>query len=202
MADRRRRPAAGRRWRSHAVLLSYYLGRPSKVREGLLAGAILALTHVGTAVLLVLAGVAVISRAFAAGGRSPGFETASSAMIALIGVFLLWQALGSRHQLHGRDGKALAVVTGLVPCPLTTFILGYALARGMLATGLAVTAAMAAGMIVTIAVVAVTGVLARARFMALLVRTERWRHRLGKVLEIGSSVAVLGLGIWSFFRSL
>jgi len=37
------------------VLLSYYLGQPSKVREGFVAGVILALTHVGTAVLLVLA---------------------------------------------------------------------------------------------------------------------------------------------------
>ncbi len=184
------------------VLLSYYLGQPSKVREGFVAGVILALTHVGTAVLLVLAGVAVISRAFAAGGRTPAFVTASSAMIALVGVFLLWRALGSRHQLHGRDGKALAVVTGLIPCPLTTFILGYALARGMLAAGLAVTGAMAAGMIVTIAGVAVAGVLARDRLMAVLARTEWWRHRLGKALEIGSSVAVLGLGILSFFRSL
>src|SRR6266536_1270335 len=106
-------------------------------------------------------GVAVISRAFAVGGRSPAFETASSAMIALIGVFLLWQAAGSRHQLHGRDGMALAFVTGLIPCPLTTFIMSYALAHGMLASGLAVTAAMATGMIVTIAGVAVAGVLAR-----------------------------------------
>ncbi len=123
-------------------------------------------------------------------------------MIALIGVFLLWQAAGSRHQLHGRDGMALAFVTGLIPCPLTTFIMSYALAHGMLASGLAVTAAMATGMIVTIAGVAVAGVLARDRFMALLVRTEWWRHRLGKALEIGSSVAVLGLGIWSFFQTL
>jgi len=37
------------------VLLSYYLGQPSKMREGLVAGVILTLTHVGTAVLLVLA---------------------------------------------------------------------------------------------------------------------------------------------------
>jgi nickel/cobalt exporter len=30
----------------------------------------------------------------------------------------------------------------MIPCPLTTFIMSYALARGMLAAGLAVTAAL------------------------------------------------------------
>src|SRR5271166_6431790 len=67
------------------VLLSYYLGRPARIRQGLVAGVMLALTHVGMAVVLVLAAVAVISRAFASGGRTPAFEAASSVMIALIG---------------------------------------------------------------------------------------------------------------------
>ena len=49
-----------------------------------------------------------------------------------------------------KDGKTLAFVTGMIPCPLTTFIMSYALARGMLAAGLAVTAAMTLGMIATI----------------------------------------------------
>src|SRR6202521_5010049 len=47
------------------VLVSYHLGRPAKLREGIANGAILALTHVGLALVLVLAGFAVISRAFA-----------------------------------------------------------------------------------------------------------------------------------------
>jgi nickel/cobalt exporter len=54
------------------VLVSY-LGQPGRWRDGLATGAILALTHVGTAVILVLVGVAVISRAFAAGGRTQNF---------------------------------------------------------------------------------------------------------------------------------
>jgi len=42
------------------VLVSYHLGRPAKLREGIANGAILALTHVGLALVLVLAGFAVI----------------------------------------------------------------------------------------------------------------------------------------------
>ena len=46
-------------------------------------GSILAVTHVGLAIVLVLAGFAVISRAFAYGGRTPQFEAASGILIAL-----------------------------------------------------------------------------------------------------------------------
>jgi hypothetical protein len=53
------------------VLVSYHLGRPARLRGGHRQRCDPALTHVGLAVLLVLAGFAVISRAFALGGRTP-----------------------------------------------------------------------------------------------------------------------------------
>jgi len=43
--------------------VSYHLGQPGKLREGIANGAILTLTYVGLALVLVLAGFAVISRA-------------------------------------------------------------------------------------------------------------------------------------------
>ena len=118
------------------VLVSYHLGQPGKLRDGLANGAILAVTHVGLAVVLVLAGFAVISKVFALGGRTPQFELASGVLIIAIGGFLLWRSLKSDHHRSSRDGKSLAFVTGFIPCPLTTFIMSYALARGMLAAGL------------------------------------------------------------------
>jgi nickel/cobalt exporter len=182
------------------VLVSYHLGQPAKLREGIANGAILALTHVGLALILVLAGFAVISRAFAYGGRTPQFETASGVLIALIGAFLLWRSSRSDHT-HTKDGKMLAFVTGMIPCPLTTFIMSYALARGMLMAGLAVTAAMTVGMIATIGGIALAAAFARDRFMGLLDRTEGWRHRVGTVLELGGSVMVLVFGLWMVLSS-
>jgi hypothetical protein len=44
---------------------------------------------------------------------------------------------GLRDQLRARPPEE-----GMIPCPLTTFIMSYALARGMLAAGLTVTAAL------------------------------------------------------------
>ena len=176
------------------VLVSYHLGQPSKLWEGFGNGVILALTHVGLAVVLVLAGFAVISRAFAFGGRTPQFEVASGILITLIGAFLLWRSVRRRDHEHSRNGRTLAFVTGMIPCPLTTFVMSYALARGLMGAGLAVTAAMALGMIATIGGVALAAAFARGHFMSLLAETEAWRHRAGLVLEIGSSILVVALG--------
>src|SRR6476619_2357671 len=105
--------------------------QPGKLREGIANGAILTLTHVGLALVLVLAGFAVISKAFAQGGRTPQFEVASGAMVALIGAFLLRRSTRHDHHTHEHDGRTLALMTGMIPCPLTTFIMSYALARGL-----------------------------------------------------------------------
>jgi ABC-type nickel/cobalt efflux system permease component RcnA len=66
------------------VLISYHLGQPSNPTAAFTNGAVLALTHVGLAVALVLAGYAVISRAFAYGGRTPQFEAASGVLIITV----------------------------------------------------------------------------------------------------------------------
>jgi nickel/cobalt exporter len=145
--------------------------------------------------MFVLAGVAVISRSLAAGGRAPAFEIMSAALIALIGLYLVVRRIWPPAYDHARDGKTLAVATGLVPCPLTTFILTYALAKGKLAIGLAAVAGMLGGVIVTLVSFAVAAVVSRDQFMGLLSRTEGWRHKVGWGLEFAGALAVLLIGI-------
>ena len=176
------------------VLVSYHLGRPGRPVEGVLTGVLLALTHVGSAIIFVLAGVAVISRSLGAGGRAPAFELASAVMITLIGVLLVGKTLWVADHQHSRDGKTLAIATGLIPCPLTTLILTYALAKQKLAVGLAAVGGMLAGVIVTLVSFAVAAVMARSSFMSLLSRTEHWRAGVGWWLEFAGAVAVLLLG--------
>jgi nickel/cobalt transporter (NicO) family protein len=184
------------------VLVSYHLGQPARPIDGFANGAILALTHVGLALVLVLLGFAVISKVFAYGGRTPQFEAASGVLIALIGAFLLWRSLSTGHD-HAttRNGRTLAFVTGMIPCPLTTFVMSYPLARGILAAGLLVTAAMTVGMIAAIGGIVLAASLARSHFVELMFRTEGLRHKIGQALEIGGSIAVLGFGIWTILKA-
>jgi nickel/cobalt exporter len=83
-----------------------------------------------------------------------------------------------------------------VPCPLTTFIMVYAAAQGIVAAGLVVTAGMAIGMTVTIASFALAAVLLHDRFMGLMERTDRVRRQVGRGLEIGSAIAIIAFGTW------
>lgn len=182
------------------VLVTYHLGQPSRASAAFANGTILALTHVGLAVLLVGAGYIVISRAFAYGGRTPQFEAASGVLIILIGAYLLWTSLTHRHDCAPK-GRSLALATGMIPCPLTTFVLSYALARGVLASGLLVTVAMTVGMIATIGGVALFAAFARDRLVALLAGTEGWRYRACVALEVGGAVLLILLGVSSLLGS-
>jgi ABC-type nickel/cobalt efflux system permease component RcnA len=175
------------------VLVSYFLGRPATVTSGLATSIILVFTHVGSAVLLVLAGFILIQKTIGGAGRAPAFETTSAVFIMLIGIWFLYNAVW--HQHHSGDtpnGPVLAFAAGLVPCPLTTFIMVYAVSNGAIAAGLVLSASMALGMITTIGVFAVTAVLLRERLFHLMHLTARARGRLGQALEVIGAVAIIG----------
>jgi ABC-type nickel/cobalt efflux system permease component RcnA len=178
-----------------SVLVSYHLGREGKLSDGLLTGVVLALTHIGSAIIFVMLGVAVISRSLAAAGRAPAFETASAILIVATGAVLLWRALRPHEHMHAGDGRMLAFVTGLVPCPLTTFILTYAIAKHELAVGFAAVGAMALGVTATLVSFAVAAVFARGQLLDFLARSETLRLQAGRVAELAGSCAVIIIGL-------
>ena len=75
------------------VIVSYYLGRPAALLGSIGTSVILVLTHVGSAIVLVLTGFIVIRRTIGGAGRAPGFEIASAVLIIAIGLWLLFRAL-------------------------------------------------------------------------------------------------------------
>lgn len=178
-----------------SILVSFHAGRPGRLVDGLLTSAILALTHVGSAIILVAAGFVVIQRTLGGAGRSAAFETISAVLVMLVGLWLLYRALKPRNHVHAADGRMLAFGAGLVPCPLTTFIMVMASAQGVVALGLLVIAGMTAGMIFTIALFAVSAVLFRQSLLSFLDRTVTWRMKVGRGLELAGASAVIGLGM-------
>lgn len=77
-----------------SVLVSYHAGRPGRFLDGVVTGTLLALTHVGLAIVLVPAGVMAVSRTLALGGRAPAFEIVSAALITVFGAYLLVHSSG------------------------------------------------------------------------------------------------------------
>jgi nickel/cobalt exporter len=178
-----------------SILTSYYAG-DGRFLGALGSSTILIVTHVGSAVVIVLSGFAILQQTIGGAGRAPALEHASQFLIVLVGLWLLWRAFRPHSHDHDRSGPALAFVTGLIPCPLTTFIMTYAVANGLVVSGLILAGTFAAGMVVTVATFPLLAVLLRTRLLPMMTRTEIWRGRIGHGLEIGAALAVMLLGLW------
>ena len=179
-----------------SIMMAYFAGQDARMRHGVTASVKLIVTHVGSAILLVLVAVTVIKVSF--GFRPADFPVVrqiSYAGVAAIGVFLLVQALRARPvHGHGKAGGVLPYVVGLSPCPLTTIIMLAAISTGAVAFGIVVSLAMAAGMIVTVAAFALAAILARRWMLGVLVRHKDRINRIAKAFEIVGAVTVTALG--------
>lgn len=135
--------------------------------------AVLTLTHIGSAVLPALVAAPLVSRTLGTAGRAFTFEHLSRGMLLLILVWLIARAVRTRdgvYHPHSGEGVMVGIVAGLIPCPLTLFTMFFALSRGVPEAGLTFTFAMMLGVGLTLALVAVVAVLARERFVGLVVR--------------------------------
>jgi nickel/cobalt transporter (NicO) family protein len=177
-----------------SILASYYAG-DGRTLGALGSSALLIIVHVGSAIILVLCGFAILQRTIGGAGRAPLLEHASQVLIMLIGIWLLWRAFWPHSHDHDRSGPALALVTGLVPCPLTTFIMAYAAAHGMVVSGLVLAGTFAAGMVITVAAFPLLAVALRTKLVPVVAHTKGWRNGIGHALEFCAALAVILLGL-------
>src|SRR5918994_693887 len=151
------------------VLASYLVGSRLAALRGLGVAGALALTHVGSAVVLALAAAPILSRTLGGVGRAPVLEDVSRGLLALIGLWFVFKALRGRTHEH-REGIVVGIVAGLVPCPLTLFAMFLALSRGIPEAGLTFALAMVLGVGATLCIVAALTVLARERVVRVIAR--------------------------------
>ncbi|MBN9435801.1 hypothetical protein [Bosea sp. (in: a-proteobacteria)] len=182
-----------------SLLAAHYAG-DGRWTGALASSTIIILTHVGSAVVIVLTGAAILQRTLVGAGRAPMLERTSQVLIVLVGLWLLWRAFRPHEHDHARSGPMLAFVGGLIPCPLTTFIMSYAVANGLVGAGLILSGSFASGMILTVVAFPLLAILLRSRLVSLLDRTAGWRSRVGLGLEIAAALAVVALGAWPLLR--
>jgi nickel/cobalt transporter (NicO) family protein len=97
-----------------AVLASHHAGT-GNARSAVLSSIIVITVHVGSAIIIVLAGFAELQRTIGGAGRAPMPGKASQMLIVAVGLWLLWQALRPHGHGAARSGPALALAAGLVP---------------------------------------------------------------------------------------
>lgn len=131
----------------------------SRLKAGLTA-IVPAATQIGTAVLLALVTTTLVTRTIVGAGRAPLFENISRAALVVVGTWLLFRAVRGRAHFHG-EGPLFGFLAGLVPCPLTLFLVFYAASKGVPEAGLAFAGAMVVGVGAVLFAVALLSTFAR-----------------------------------------
>ena len=184
-----------------AALAAYFFGTEARIGKGLRVALIAALLHVlsGFAVFLVLR--FAIGQVLSITGRgSPTFTVIGYGLIVVAGVVMLIQSLRPSHLAHDGAG-ALTAGIGLLPCPLTISVLGFAWAQGTGAMVGLVLLALAFGIAATICTVTVLAIAARATLGASLVHRLPQLNRGARLLQGVAAVAIIAIGIYTLLRA-
>ncbi len=185
---------------SKAVLATYVAGNPLSLARGLAVSMVLSFTHVTMAVLIALLSLPLVSIALGSVGRAPLLEDVSRGLLGLIGLWMLYRAF--RHKLHGHDhgeGAIVGFMAGLVPCPLTLFVMTFAISRGVPEAGIAFAITMMVGVGLVLSLVAAGTVLARQRVTHLIENQPVLLVRLTRAVEGIAGLILIAIALHELF---
>jgi nickel/cobalt exporter len=183
---------------SKAVLATYLAGSEAKIGRGLLTSLTLSFTHVTIAVLIAVLSLPVVSIALGSVGRAPLLEDVSRGLLGLIGVWMLWRALRNGHH-HKHEGEAVGIMAGLIPCPLTLFVMTFAMTRGVPAAGLLFAGSMMIGVALTLSSVAILSILLRDRLVRFVEDRPRLFSAITRGIEGAAGAALIALALHEIF---
>jgi ABC-type nickel/cobalt efflux system permease component RcnA len=183
---------------SKAVLATYLAGSEAKIARGLLTSVTLSFTHVTIAVLIAVLSLPVVSIALGSVGRAPLLEDISRGLLGLIGAWMLWRAL-THGQHHKHEGEAVGVMAGLIPCPLTLFVMTFAIARGVPAAGILFAGTMMIGVALTLSGVAILSILLRERLLNFVKGRPRLFNAIVRSVEGLAGAALIALALHEVF---
>lgn len=188
---------------SKALLATYLAGSSAGVWRALLTSMALSFTHVFISVAIVLLSLPLVDIMFGGSGpgSSPALENLSRGLLGLIGVWMIWRARSRRgHTHHDREGIAVGVMAGLIPCPLTLFIMNFAVLHQVVFVGVLFAVSMMAGIALTLGTVAVAAVLFRNQIAHLLEARPRLLDYTSKVLKTLAGLVLIVVAILEWSR--
>jgi nickel/cobalt exporter len=188
-----------------AVIASFYLGREAHWARGVAAGFAMSLLQI----LVSIGLVALLALVFGhtgldVGARAVWVEVVSYALIAVVGLYLLWGAVRGGHGHHHhppgapgpRTSAGVVLAAGLTPCPSGIVILLFALANGVFLFGVGASLVMAIGMGLTVSLVGLLTILARRATLSPLGPRGRLSEWAQRALALVSGLGVTALGAW------
>ena len=184
---------------SKALLATYVAGSGAGAAKAFLTAFTLALTHIASAVIIAVGASWLVSRTMTSAGQAPALEWASRLLLVGIGVWLVARAVWRRPHIHG-EGFAVGFMAGLVPCPLTLFLMFYATSRGVPEAGLTFALAMLLGVGSVLVVVALLSAFARHYVVALTSRHGVSLGQASRAIDIGAGLLLVALALVELTR--
>ncbi|MER9364968.1 hypothetical protein NKI66_03125 [Mesorhizobium sp. M0518] len=145
-----------------------------------------------SAVLIAVLSFPLVSIALESVGRAPLLEDISRGLLGLIGLWMLWRALSHGHH-HKHEGEAVGVMAGLIPCPLTLFVMTFAIARGVPAAGILFAGPMMIGVPITLSAVGILSILLRERLVWFV---EGRSHLFEAITQGVAGIVLAGVAVW------
>jgi ABC-type nickel/cobalt efflux system permease component RcnA len=183
-----------------AALAAYLLGREARIGKGVRIALTAALLHILSGFAAFLALRFFVGQAHSLTGRgSPTFTVLGYGLIIVAGAVMLFQSV--RPASAGHDGAhVLTGGIGLLPCPLTISVLGFAWVQGTAGMVTVVLAALALGIATTIGIVAVATILARQTLGQALAQRLPQLERGARVLQGAAGVAIIAIAVLTLLR--
>ena len=173
------------------ILASYVAGARSSFARAFSVSTLLAATHVLTAVLIAFFASQLVERSFVGGGRAPALELISRLTLIGIGAWLFVRAIRSRPGRKRAEGFWVALTAGLVPCPLTLFVVVAALSQGEPGAGLMFAASMLVGIAFTLCAVAGLAVFGQRLFLDVALRNGATLSVVSRALDATAGILII-----------
>lgn len=181
---------------SKTVLATYLAGSPIGLIRSLAVSLALSFTHVTMSVLIVLLSLPLVSASLGDAGRAPMLEDISRGLLGLIGLWMLHRAFRRKPRTHThREGVAVGLMAGLVPCPLTLFVMTFATSRGVPQAGAAFAVTMMLGVALTLSAVAAATILFRQRMVHLIENRAELLDRSTRAIEAIAGLMLTGIAV-------
>lgn len=172
------------------TLATYVVGDGMGALKSGTTALLLSAVHIGSAVIIGLWAGFLVSRSLTSAGRAPVLEMASQGLMLGMGLWLVARGVLGRKHVHG-ERYGFALMAGLVPCPLTLFIMVLAQSRGIPEAGLAFAAAMLVGVGGVLMSVALAASVLRSGLQTVLRRFSKWTTTVNRYFETAAGALLI-----------
>jgi nickel/cobalt exporter len=207
------------------VVASYLMARRERLVDGIIVGSMISLVQGLSAIAMV----GVLALVLQLGqlevfGKTTLVEAVSYALIALIGLRMLHQAItGKSHDHHHHSHEAapgeldiplvpprhryasmfgLAFAAGLVPCASAIIVMLFALANHALLIGIEAAIAMSLGMAITVSLIGVASVVARQLMVRIVTGHSHGSVALDRGLNVSASLLLVAFASLLFLGAV